>query len=262
MSVVVVTGAGSGMGRACAERLRAEAGTLVAVDLAAPQLDGAVGIACDISDPAAVARLVAQVADLGPLRTLVHAAGISPTMGTARRVFEVDLVGTQLLLDGFEPLARAGTAAVCFASSAAHQVALMGPQPELDALVEDPLADGFLDEVEARFEDSTLAYGYAKRGVLRSVGRAAVTWGARGARVVSLSPGIIDTGMGRQEMAAQPVMQVMLDATPLEHRMGRPEEVAEVVAFLVSDAASFLTGTDVLVDGGCTEGLRGLVPGP
>ena len=71
---------------------------------------------------------------------------------------------------------------------------------------------------------------------------------------------MIDTGMGRQELDAQPMMQVMLDATPLQ-RLGRPEEIAAVVAFLISDAAPFLTGTDLLVDGGCLEGLRGLAAG-
>ncbi len=76
----------------------------------------------------------------------------------------------------------------------------------------------------------------------------------------SVSPGIIDTGMGRQEFDAQPIMQVMLDNTPAG-RLGRPEEIAAVVGFLTSDAASFVTGIDVLVDGGCLEGLRALAKG-
>ncbi len=257
MNVVVVTGAASGMGRACVERLRSPATTIVAADLEAPTIDGAVGVACDVTDSVAVAGLVSEVAARGEFRSLIHAAGVSPTMASPRRIFEVDLVGTQLVLDAFEPLARPGASAVCFASSAAHQVALLGSQPEFDALVEDPLAPGFLDAVESRFDDSGLAYGWAKRGVVRAAARAAVRWGARGGRVCSLSPGMIDTGMGRQEFDAQPVMRVMLDATLLK-RLGRPQELADVVAFLVSDGAAFLTGTDVLVDGGCLEGLRGL----
>ena len=178
-------------------------------------------------------------------------------MAPPRRIFEVDLIGTQLVLDAFTPLVVSGSTAVCFASSAAHQIALMGPRPELEALVEAPMVDGFLDEVERRFSDSGLAYGWAKRGVVRAAARAAITWERDGGRVISLSPGMIDTGMGRQELDAQPMMQVMLDATPLQ-RLGRPEEIAGVVAFLISDVAPFLTGTDLLVDGGCLEGLRGL----
>jgi NAD(P)-dependent dehydrogenase (short-subunit alcohol dehydrogenase family) len=149
---------------------------------------------------------------------------------------------------------------VCFASSAAYQIALLGPEAESDALVEEPLAAGFLDRAAARFDDSGIAYAWAKRGVIRAAARAAVTWGRRGGRVNSLSPGLIDTGMGRQEFEAQPVMQVMLDNTPAG-RLGSASEIADVVAFLVSDTASFVSGIDVLVDGGGLEGFRTFMRG-
>jgi NAD(P)-dependent dehydrogenase (short-subunit alcohol dehydrogenase family) len=253
MTVAVVTGAASGMGRESIERLRGRTDGLLAVDLAAPDIEGTEGFACDVADPAAVAALVDRVRELGPLRSLVHAAGISPTMGDVRRVFEVDLVGTQLLLDGFEPLVEAGTAAVCFSSSAAYQV---GPfvQPEQDEILDDVRAPDFLDRAAALTDHSGFAYSLAKRGVIRAVGRAAVTWGARGGRVNSVAPGLIDTPMGRQEMAEQPIMQDMLANTPLR-RLGDPGEVADVVAFLLSDAAAFVSGIDVLVDGGMLQGM-------
>jgi NAD(P)-dependent dehydrogenase (short-subunit alcohol dehydrogenase family) len=252
MGVGIVTGAGSGMGRACLEQLRGTVDRLVAVDLRAPEVDGAVGLACDVSDPADVAALAARVAELGPLRALVHAAGISPTMADARRVLAVDLVGTELVLDAFEPSVGPGTAAVCFSSSAAYAVA---PYVDADqeALLAEPLTADFLDRATALVGgDPGLAYALSKVGVIRAAARAAVRWAARGGRVTSLAPGLIDTPMGRQELEHQEAMRAMLARVPAG-RLGRPEEVAAVAAFLVSDAASYVNGIDVLVDGGLQQ---------
>jgi NAD(P)-dependent dehydrogenase (short-subunit alcohol dehydrogenase family) len=252
MTTAVITGAASGMGRACVDELQGLADVIVAVDLTAPSIDGTVGVACDIADPADVAALVEEVRGHGPLRALVHAAGISPTMGDARRVFEVDLVGTHLLLEAFEGLVVPGTAAVCFSSSAAYQIAPFS-QPEWDDLIDDPGADDFLDRATSVITDSGLAYGLAKRGVIRAAGRASLRWGPLGGRVNSVAPGLIDTPMGRQELEHQPMMQGMLAGTPLG-RLGEPSEVAAAVGYLVSDAASFVSGIDLLVDGGMVRG--------
>jgi NAD(P)-dependent dehydrogenase (short-subunit alcohol dehydrogenase family) len=253
VTAAVVTGAASGMGRACVEALRDLAEVIVAVDLEAPAIDGTVGFACDVADPAAIAALVDEVGRRGPLRALVHAAGISPSMGDARRVFDVDLVGTHRLLEAFEALVRPGSAGVCFSSSAAYQIAPF-VDPEHDLLIDDPGADDFLDRVTSVITDSGHAYALAKRGVIRAAGRAAVRWGRRGGRVNSVAPGLIDTPMGRMELEHQPVMRQMLERTPLG-RLGQAAEVAAVVRYLVSEDASFVSGIDVLVDGGMLQGL-------
>jgi len=253
MTVAVVTGAASGMGRSCVDVLMGTADQVVAVDLRETDIEGTVGVVCDITDPASVAALADRVRELGPLRSLAHAAGVSPTMADARRVFEVDLVGTQLVLDAFEPLVVPGSAAVCWSSSAAYQIAPFAT-PEQDALLDDPLAPDFLDRITGEVNDSGYAYSLAKRGVIRAVARAAVPWGRRGGRVNSIAPGLIDTPMGRQEFDQQPIMQTMLDNTPLG-REGLPAEVTAVAEFLLSDAASFVSGIDVLVDGGMMPGM-------
>jgi NAD(P)-dependent dehydrogenase (short-subunit alcohol dehydrogenase family) len=264
---IVVTGAARGMGCTAAHRLYRPDVPMVLVDL---NEEGARAVAdalgpnaevtvCDVSDPAAVEAVAARVEALGGLHSLAHAAGISPTMADWRRIIEVDLVGTARLVQALEPLTAPGSAAVCWASIAGHGVAV---DPELDAALDDPLAPDLLERLGDIAGDGLGAagqgYGYAKRGVMRLVARAAPAWGMRGARICSVSPGIIDTPQGRQEYEEQPAMAMMIELTPIK-RWGQPEEVCNVVAFLLSDEASYMTGCDVIVDGGVSPRMRDLM---
>jgi NAD(P)-dependent dehydrogenase (short-subunit alcohol dehydrogenase family) len=135
------------------------------------------------------------------------------------------------------------------------------PHAEADAALDAPLDEALLDRIHAApgptVEDPGLAYAWAKRGVQRFAQQEAVRVGPVGARVCSVSPGIVDTPQGQQEAEAHPFMQVLADKTPLG-RVGQPDELAAVVAFLLSDEASFVSGIDVLVDGGVCAALRGL----
>lgn len=249
----VVIGGASGMGAAVASLL-APRGRLIIADRdtdrlgeVAAAIDGEVEVMpFDITVPADVEALVGATGELG---ALVITAGLSPTMAPGRRIYEVNLIGMANVLEAFEPALVPGSVAVCFASMSAH---MMPASPEVDAVLDDPASPTFFDDLAALGLDpdqSQIAYAVSKHGVVRLVRRLASAWGAHGARLLSLSPGIIDTGMGRQEAAHEPAMAEMVEASPLA-RVAQPEEVAEVAAFLASDAASFMTGTDVLVDGG------------
>lgn len=269
-TVGIVTGAGRGMGRACADRVASMVDTLLLVDLDATSASAAAAelaasganveaVTLDVTDRSGLTRLAERVAELGTLRAVAHAAGISPTMADWRRVFAVDLVGTALLADALRPLTTSGTATVCFASMAPY---LMGAQPSAaeGEVLDDPLHPKFLERVHETFgaaiEHTGVAYSWAKHGVQRFVRREAVRIGPLGGRICSVSPGIIDTPQGRQEAASTPEMAMLVEHTPLG-REGRASELAAAVAFLLSDEASFLTGTDLLVDGGVCAAIGG-----
>lgn len=274
-TVSVVTGAAGAMGADCALALARTVDVVLLTDLDEDRLastaerveNEANATICtltgDLGEPAFVGELATRALALGRLQSLVHTAGLSPSMAPWADILRVDLLATARLLDVFLSCAAPGSVAVCLASLAGH----IGPfEPRMDALLDRPLDADF----EARFHalvgaepDPGITYRLAKRGVIRLCERAAVSWGARGGRVVSVSPGLIDTAMGRLELENNPIKQWMAELTPVGGDRsdtllpGLTRDVADVVAFLCSDKASFISGCDVRVDGGLTAAMNG-----
>lgn len=269
-TVGIVTGAGRGMGLACARQLVGQVDRLLMVDRDAETVTAAAAdlsaggevlaepFVLDVTDDDGLAGLAKRVGELGTLRAVAHAAGISPTMGDWRRILAVDLIATARLVETLRPLAVEGTAAVVFASMSP----MFDPTtPDLAALaiLDDPLDSQFLDRIHAAvgpaIENPGVAYTWAKRGVHRFVWQEAVRLGPAGARICSVSPGIIDTPQGRQEAEKHPTMARLVQLSPLR-RNGKAEEVAAVVAFALSEKASYMNGIDLPVDGGICAALR------
>jgi NAD(P)-dependent dehydrogenase (short-subunit alcohol dehydrogenase family) len=264
--VAVVTGAASGMGHAAA-RLMSEAGwPLLICDLNGERLDAAAAelrgagavdtLAGDISDHSWPDRLVGALAGRR-VAALIHCAGVSPTMADPARILEVNLAASMRLVDAVRPHVAEGAGLVLFASTAGHMVGTT-----LDAQIGAATTPEAVESLLAYSPNPGAAYSVSKRGVHLLAQREAAALGRRGARVVSISPGIIDTPMGRLELETHAVMRTMVETSPLA-RLARAEEVAAVAVFLTSPAASFMTGVDVLVDGGSIASLRaqGLAPG-
>ncbi|MFE5209966.1 SDR family oxidoreductase [Streptomyces sp. NPDC056600] len=274
-NVIVVIGVG-GMGQAVARRQGAGSNLLLAdfdeklLESVADELRGqghsVVTRAVDVSSHASVAALADAAAELGPVTQVVHTAGLSPVQAPAKAILAVDLLGTALVLEEFGRVIAPGGAGVMIASMAGYMV----PPGALGADLEQALAHTPADDLLALpFLDADRlgaqgAYPLAKYANRLRVQAASRDWGRRGARVNSVSPGVISTPMGRQELAGDSgaQMRAMVEASGTG-RVGTPDDIAAAAAFLLGPEATFITGNDLLVDGGVVAALRSgrLTPG-
>jgi NAD(P)-dependent dehydrogenase (short-subunit alcohol dehydrogenase family) len=268
--VVVVTGAG-GMGLAVARRI-GSGRTVILADAFPEALDRAVGALrdegyaargqlTDVSDAPAVVKLAEAAAAAGRVAAVVHTAGVSAATATVEQIMRVDLAGTAHVIDAFTTVATRGTSLVCIASMAGHY-ATLGREDER-ALATAPAEELLsLDVVTAAGPEPVAAYILAKRANQVRVQAAALAWNRRGARINTVSPGVISTAMARSEAesASGGHMMAMLEACGAG-RSGTPGEIAEVVAFLTGPGSLYITGTDILVDGGQAAWLRWHRPG-
>ena len=263
MNVIVVIGAGS-IGQAIARRVSAGKHVLLAdlrqenVDTAAKILSDAgfeVSTATvDVSSRQSVHALVETATVLGDITGMIHAAGVSPTQASPATILMVDLYGTALVLEEFGNVIARGGAGVVIASQSGYRLPALTPEQNR-ALATTPADDLLalpmlqLDQVT----DALHAYQVSKRGNSLRVMAEAVRWGKRGARVNTISPGIIMTPLARDELTGPrgAGYRHMIEVSAVG-RAGTPDEVGAVGALLMGPDGAFITGSDFLMDGGVT----------
>jgi NAD(P)-dependent dehydrogenase (short-subunit alcohol dehydrogenase family) len=261
--VVVVIGAGS-IGQAIARRVSAGKHVLLA-DLRQEGADAAAKVLADagfevstavvdVSSRASVHALVETATALGSVTALIHAAGVSPSQASPATILKVDLYGTALVLEEFGNVIAEEGAGVVIASQSGHRLPALSPEQNTALATtptEDLLALPMLQPEQVK--DSLHAYQLSKRGNSLRVMAEAVRWGKRGARVNTISPGIIFTPLARDELTGPrgEGYRRMIEASSAK-RGGTPDEVGNVGALLMGPDGSFITGSDFLMDGGVT----------
>jgi NAD(P)-dependent dehydrogenase (short-subunit alcohol dehydrogenase family) len=261
--VIVVIGAGS-IGQAIARRVSAGKRVLLS-DIRKENFDAAAKVLSeagfevstaivDISSRESVHALVETAAALGSITGVIHAAGVSPSQASPATILKVDLFGTALVLEEFGNVIACGGAGVVIASQSGHRLPALTPEQD-KALATTPADDLLaLPMLQPdRVTDSLHAYQIAKLGNSLRVMAEAVKWGKRGARINTISPGIIITPLAKDELTGPrgAGYKRMIELSAVG-RAGTPDEVGNVGALLMGPDGAFITGSDFLMDGGVT----------
>lgn len=263
-SVIVVIGAGS-IGQTIARRIGAGKHILLA-DLKKENGEAAAKVLSDagfevsttivdVSSRVSVHALVETATAIGGVTGLIHAAGVSPSQASPSTIFHVDLYGTALVLEEFGNVIESGGSGVVIASQSGHRLPSLTPEQD-KALATTPteelLSLSFLQSDAV--DNSLFAYQLSKRGNSLRVKAEAVRWGKRGARINTISPGIIMTPLANDELSGPrgAGYRNMINKS-VAGRAGTPDEVGTVGALLMGADGAFITGSDFLMDGGVTS---------
>ncbi|KAE9647828.1 SDR family oxidoreductase [Pseudomonas sp. PB103] len=261
--VIVVIGAGS-IGQAIARRVSVGKHVVVA-DLKQENADAAARVlldagfavttaVVDVASRESIEALVRTATALGPVTGVIHAAGVSPSQAPVATILRVDLYGTAVVLEAFGNVIAPGGSAIVIASQSGHRLPALSAEQN-KALATTPADDLLaLPMLQAdQIIDPLHAYQISKRGNSLRVMAEAVRWGKRGARVNTISPGIIFTPLARDELNGPrgAGYRRMIELSPAG-RGGTPDEVGAVGALLMGPDGTFITGSDFLMDGGVT----------
>ncbi|MDF2566501.1 MAG: short-chain dehydrogenase/reductase [Massilibacillus sp.] len=259
--VCVITGGGSGIGLATAKIL-GQAHYIVISGRNAPKLDQAIAelksdgvdaeaFVCDVADRSSVEQMAAHAKSLGRIAAVINAAGMSPHMGEAKKIMEANALGTINVNKAFYEVMEEGSCVVAISSMSAHVTPkIIMPvgcykysRSDKEIFIKKMMARVNLFPQKLR---SDLAYCISKHFVIWYAKTDAAKMGEKGIRIVSVSPGSIATPMSELETdSARSIKYCAIK------RFGRAEELANLIAFCISEKASYITGIDILCDGGC-----------
>ena len=269
-NVCVITGGGSGMGLEAAKLVGKDmkviltGRTVAKLENAINELK-ALGIDAeaypgDTSDRASVDKLAAYAAGQGNVKVVIHAAGVSPHMTSGENIMAINAVGTINIDEAFAAVMGEGSVILNVSSMSAYMVSgERAPKQiyELALTSADAFMAGAKQMLAALPEEQrpNMAYPISKNFVVWYTAKKAIEYGKKGIRVVSISPGTFATPMGdvEGEEAAGFAKRGALG------RVGDPVEIAKMMAFMVSDDASYLTGTDILYDGGAIAAFQDMM---
>ncbi len=261
--VCVITGGGSGMGLATARRMVEKDYHVILVGRTAAKLDKAVAelqelggeaetYACDVSDPKSVAALAGHAKTRGSVMVVIHAAGMSPHMGIPEQIMRINAMGTIYMNNAFVEIMDKGGCLIDTSSISAYIVpSFIIPKRLFRFALKDPdLFYAKMMRLINLFPGSTrtgVAYAFSKAFVIWFAQKDAARFGEKGMRVLSITPGNFDTPMGDAEKN-EALRYVQTNAIK---RLGDPDEIAALYATVSDESMGFLTGTDILCDGGC-----------
>ena len=214
----------------------------------------AVPVEMDLSSRSSILALIAEAQKYGKISMLVNAAGVSPSQASIETILKVDLYGTAVLLEEVGKVIKPGGVGVTISSQSGHRMPALTPEED-EQLATTPTEQLLsLDILQPQnIRDTLHAYQMAKRCNVNRAMAEAVKWGERGARVNSISPGIIVTPLALDEFNGPrgDFYKNMFAKCPAG-RPGTADEVANVAELLMSSKGAFITGSDFLIDGGAT----------
>lgn len=214
----------------------------------------AVAVEADISSRKSILNMIAAAQKYGEIAMLINAAGVSPSQASVETILKVDLYGTAVLLEEVGKVIKAGGTGVTISSQSGHRMAALGAETD-EQLAVTPAEELLQLEVlkPANIKDTLHAYQMAKRCNVKRVMAEAIKWGVKGARINSISPGIIVTPFALDEFNGPrgEFYKNMFAKCPAG-RPGTADEVANVAELLLSQQGAFITGADFLIDGGAT----------